>query len=145
MYIFLGLRSKMGAGFSRINDLTIIQATQVKIMHNRVFYSLQCEYSNLGTLEKWTNQNVIWVQRIATFFVNGPMAITNANNTSFITKFENLWTFQNFRIESNQSEQRYVSWEVGNYLQHSQVFPITPITIKGLLGTTTILLVCFYF
>ena len=31
LYLFKGLRSKMGAGFNRINDLTIIQATQVGI------------------------------------------------------------------------------------------------------------------
>ena len=54
---------------------------------------LQCDYSNQGTLKKVTNQNVIWEQRIATFFVNRPMTLTETNN-SFTTKFENLWTLQ---------------------------------------------------
>ena len=42
---------------------------------------LRCEYSNRGTLRKLTNQDVLWEQRIATFFLNGPTTFTNVNNT----------------------------------------------------------------
>ena len=38
--------------------------------------------------KKLTNQNIIWEQMIATFFVNGPVVFMNMNN-SFTTKFEN--------------------------------------------------------
>ena len=37
---------------------------------------LQCDYSNRGTLK---NEPIILEQKIAAFFVNEPMALTNAN------------------------------------------------------------------
>ena len=69
---------------------------------------VQCHYSNRGTLRKLTNQDVLWEQRIATFFVNGPMTFTNANNT-FRT---NLKTRQPLRVDVHLSGNMSSFWLV---------------------------------
>lgn len=35
---FIGLRAAMGAGYSRMNDLTIIQTTQVKLYSGSIYF-----------------------------------------------------------------------------------------------------------
>jgi hypothetical protein len=38
--LFIGLRANMEAGFSRMNDLTVIQASQVKLLISESFLLL---------------------------------------------------------------------------------------------------------
>ena len=86
--------------------------TKVRLRHNKfikkMLITLRCEYSNRGTLRKLTNQDLIWEQKIATFFVNGPMTFMNANNT-FRT---NLKTRQPLRVDADLSGSMSSFWLV---------------------------------